>query len=219
MSSSKSSFELIHYDVWTSPIISISGFKYYLVLLDDFTHFCWTFLLNQKYDVFSSPVNFHAYVRTQFGLPIKVMQADNGTKFVNHNLSHFVTQNGIVTRLSCPYTSSKNGKAERMLRIINNTIQTLLIHTFIPPTYWVEALSTATYLLNRLQSTQTPNTTLFQLLHNKPPTYTDLKVLGCLCYPNISATTAHKLSPRTVPWVFLGYPSSHKGYRCLNMVT
>jgi hypothetical protein len=40
MSSSKSPFELIHCDVWTSPVISVSGFKYYLVLLDDFTHFC-----------------------------------------------------------------------------------------------------------------------------------------------------------------------------------
>jgi hypothetical protein len=35
-------FELVHCDVWTSPVASISGFQYYLVLLDDFTHFCWT---------------------------------------------------------------------------------------------------------------------------------------------------------------------------------
>jgi hypothetical protein len=41
----KSPFDLIHCDVWTSPVISIFGFKYYLVLLDDFTHFCWTFPL------------------------------------------------------------------------------------------------------------------------------------------------------------------------------
>jgi hypothetical protein len=75
------------------------------------------------------------------------------------------------------------------------------------------------YLLNRLPSTKTPNNTPFQLLHNKPPTCTDLKVFGCLCYPNISATTPYKLSPRSVPCVFLGYPSSHKAYRCFNMVT
>jgi hypothetical protein len=44
-------------------------------------------------------------------------------------------------------------------------------------------------------------------------------VFDCLCYPNTSATIAHKLSPRYVPCVFLGYPSCHKGYRCLNLVT
>jgi hypothetical protein len=106
-----------------------------------------------------------------------------------------------------------------MLHTINNTIRTLLIYVFMPSTYWVEALSTATFLINRLPSTKTPNTTPFQLLHNKPPTYSDLRVFGCLCYPDTSATATHKLSPRSVPYVFLRYPSSHKGYRCLNLVT
>jgi len=39
------SFELIHCDVWTSPVAIVSGAQYYLVILDDFTHFCWTFPL------------------------------------------------------------------------------------------------------------------------------------------------------------------------------
>ena len=34
-----SPFEIVHCDVWTSPVPSISGCSYYLVLLDDFTHF------------------------------------------------------------------------------------------------------------------------------------------------------------------------------------
>jgi hypothetical protein len=37
-----------------------------------------------------------------------------------------------------------------MLRTINNTVRILPIHAFIPPTYWVEALSTATFLINWL---------------------------------------------------------------------
>jgi hypothetical protein len=32
-------FDLIHLDLWTSPTISVSGSKYYLVILDDFTHY------------------------------------------------------------------------------------------------------------------------------------------------------------------------------------
>jgi hypothetical protein len=31
-------FELVHCDVWTSPINSLSGFSYYLVCLDDYSH-------------------------------------------------------------------------------------------------------------------------------------------------------------------------------------
>jgi hypothetical protein len=44
-------FELIHSDVWTFPIPSNSGFVYYLVILDDFSHFVWTFPLRKKSDV------------------------------------------------------------------------------------------------------------------------------------------------------------------------
>jgi hypothetical protein len=34
----KHAFDLMHIDLWTSPIVSVSGSKYYLVILDDFTH-------------------------------------------------------------------------------------------------------------------------------------------------------------------------------------
>jgi hypothetical protein len=32
-------FDLIHYDLWTCPVVSISGYKYYLVILDDHSYF------------------------------------------------------------------------------------------------------------------------------------------------------------------------------------
>jgi hypothetical protein len=38
-------FDLIHFDMWTSQIVSISDYKYYLVILDDHFHFVWTFPL------------------------------------------------------------------------------------------------------------------------------------------------------------------------------
>jgi hypothetical protein len=74
-SSTSSPFELVHCDVWTSPVLSTSGFKYYLVVLDDFSHFCWTFPLRHKSDVHQHIVEFVAYVTTQFGSSIKCFQA------------------------------------------------------------------------------------------------------------------------------------------------
>ncbi|KAL4587848.1 hypothetical protein LXL04_000722 [Taraxacum kok-saghyz] len=126
-------------------------------------------------------------------------------------------QNGIQMRFSCPYTSQQNGKSERMLRIINNTIRTLLFHARMPPTYWVEALHMATYLLNILPTTTLNNDTPYYKLFQKQPSYAHLRVFGCLGFPQI--VTPHKLSPRSTPCVFLGYPSNHIGYRCLNLDT
>jgi hypothetical protein len=63
-------FELLHCDVWASPVTSI-GFSYYLVVLDDYTHFCWTFPLRRKSDVHQHLVDFVAYASTQFGSVVK----------------------------------------------------------------------------------------------------------------------------------------------------
>jgi hypothetical protein len=54
--------------------------------------------------------------------------------------------------MSCPYTSQQNGKAEHILRTLNNVTGTLLFQAFMPSSYWADALVTATHLINRLPS-------------------------------------------------------------------
>ena len=70
-SRASSKFDLIHCDLWTSPVVSISGYKYYLVILDDCTHYLWTFPLRLKYDTFSKLAHFIAHASTQFGARVK----------------------------------------------------------------------------------------------------------------------------------------------------
>jgi hypothetical protein len=47
-------FDLIQCDLWTSPISSVSGYKYYLTILDDCSHFLWTFPLRLKSETFTT---------------------------------------------------------------------------------------------------------------------------------------------------------------------
>jgi hypothetical protein len=101
-------FELIHCDLWTSPVESVSGFKYFLVILDDFTHYLWTYPLRKKSEVFSILSNFRTYVATQFSLPLQAIQCDNGREFDNRALQDLSTTHGVLLRFSCPYTSPQN---------------------------------------------------------------------------------------------------------------
>ena len=142
-------FDLIHCDLWTSPIISNSGFRYYLVIVDDYSHFYWSFPLRQKSCVSRTLEFFFAYVRTQFGRTIRSIQTDNGTEFLNSVVDNLITTRGTTLRLSCPYTSQQNGKAERAIRTINDTMRTLMFQAHLPEPFWAEALAAATYLLNR----------------------------------------------------------------------
>jgi hypothetical protein len=58
-------FDLIHCDLWTSPIVSIFGCKYYLVILDDHSHFVWNFPLCIKSDTFTTlSKNSHLFPRS-----------------------------------------------------------------------------------------------------------------------------------------------------------
>ena len=139
LSSSRASnnFDIIHCDLWTSPVLSVSGYKYYLVVLDDCSHYLWTFPLKLKSDAFSTLAHFFAYVHTQFGVTVKAVQCDNGREFDNCTSRTFFLTHGIHLRMSCPYTSPQNGKAERIIRSINNVVRSLLFQASLPLSFWL----------------------------------------------------------------------------------
>ncbi|WVZ51744.1 hypothetical protein U9M48_002857 [Paspalum notatum var. saurae] len=189
----------------TSKNISYnSDFKYYVVLLDDFTHYIWTSPMRVKSEVLPIIRSFHTYTRTQFQLPVLALQTDNGREFDSSAMRTLLDSHGTQFRLSCLYTSQQNGKAEWILRMINDC---------------AEALNTATYLINRQPCRATGTATPHELLLGIPPNYNNLRTFGYLCYPNTAAVAPHKLYLRSMPCVFLGYPADHRGYRCLDTAT
>jgi hypothetical protein len=158
-------------------------------------------------------------VRTQFGVTVQGIQCDNGHEFDNSSARTFFLAHGVHLRMSCPYTSPQNGKAECIIRTTNNVVRSLLFQASGPLTFWAAALSTATYLLNILPTKTLNFSTPYFSLHGTHPLYEHLRVFGCKCYPNLSATAAHKLAPRSALCVFLGYSLHHKGYICLDRHT
>ena len=91
-------FELLHCDLWTSPIPSVSGFKYYLVILDDYSHFMWTFPLRAKSEAHTIFLNFYQYAIAHFGLPIRFIQCDNSREFENTRNRDFFLSKGTLLR-------------------------------------------------------------------------------------------------------------------------
>jgi hypothetical protein len=75
------------------------------------------------------------------------------------------------------------------------------------------------YLLNHLPMKMISAASTHVALFGFAPSYEDLHVFGCACYPNTAATAPHKLAPQSTRCVFLGYSTDHKGYRCLDLST
>ncbi|PKU80502.1 Retrovirus-related Pol polyprotein from transposon TNT 1-94 [Dendrobium catenatum] len=212
--------ELVHSDVWgPSPVPSHQGFRYYLILVDDYSRFVWLFPLMLKSDVFNTFKQFVTFIERQTNRKLKVLRTDGGGEFVNQNFQSFIKAAGILHQTSCPYTPEQNGIAERKHRHIITTTRTLLHTAGLPTSYWLEAAYTATYLINRMPSATTKYITPIQRMFNVKPSYEHLRIFGCACYPLSPQTHRTKLTPTSEACVFLGYADTMKGYKCLNLLT
>ncbi|GJV93967.1 ribonuclease H-like domain-containing protein [Tanacetum coccineum] len=54
-----SPFDIIHSDLWTSPVSSMSEYKYYVLFLDHYSHFLWVYPLHIKSDAQSKLLHFN----------------------------------------------------------------------------------------------------------------------------------------------------------------
>jgi hypothetical protein len=57
---------------------------------------------------------------------------------------------------------------------------------------------------------------IHRLLGAKPD-YSNLRVFGCACWPNLRPYNSHKLQFCSTQCVFIGYSNLHKGYNCLDV--
>lgn len=49
---SSSPLDIIHSEIWQSPVLSNLGFKYYVIFYDDFSRFTWLYAMKNKSEVF-----------------------------------------------------------------------------------------------------------------------------------------------------------------------
>jgi hypothetical protein len=74
-----SPFMLIHSDVWTCPVISISGMKYFITFIDCYSHMTWIHLMKQDNEVLKCFQKFCSLAENQCDARIKLLRIDNGT--------------------------------------------------------------------------------------------------------------------------------------------
>uniref|UniRef100_A0A2N9IIJ0 Reverse transcriptase Ty1/copia-type domain-containing protein n=1 Tax=Fagus sylvatica TaxID=28930 RepID=A0A2N9IIJ0_FAGSY len=95
----------------------------------------------------------------------------------------------------------------------------LLSQSGLTLSYWSYALATATHLINKLPTPLLHMSSPWEQLHNVKPNFSYLKTFGCKCFPLLSPYNTHKLQPKTIPCIFLGYPPTTKGYLCQDPIS
>ena len=89
-------------------------------------------------------------------------------------------QNGILHQISCVDTLSQNGVAERKNKHLLETAQALLFHMIVFKHFWVDAVSTTFFFINKMPLSVLNWTDPYhQLFPNNLLFPIDPKVFGC----------------------------------------
>lgn len=77
---------------------------YFVTFVDEFIRYTWICLLQSKSEVFVVLKDFFSLIRSQFGVILKTLKLDNGTKFFITQYNELFISLGIVHQNSYPYT-------------------------------------------------------------------------------------------------------------------
>ncbi|GKB81391.1 retrotransposon protein, putative, ty1-copia subclass, partial [Tanacetum coccineum] len=129
VSNNRGSYRLCHADyLWGAfSVESMSGCRYFLSIVDDYSRRVWVHFLRHKNEAFSKFKEWKQLVENQ--------------------------ESGIARHLTVTGIPQQNGLAERMNRTLLNKVRCLLIQSGLPDSFWAEATVTAAYLINRSPST------------------------------------------------------------------
>ncbi|WVY95772.1 hypothetical protein V8G54_027923 [Vigna mungo] len=197
-STSLSSFELLHIDIWGPTTASMNGYKYLLTIVDDYSRYTWIIPMIDKSSVKNQILTFLCYVENQFHKKVKTIRTDNGVEFILQNM---FSSKGIIHQTTCVETPEQNGVVERKHQHILNTALALLFHSHLPLAFWCYAAKHAVFLINQMPTPVLQNETPHERLHGSPCDLSLLRVFGCLCYANTITSQRKKFDDRAI----LGY--------------
>lgn len=173
----------------------------------------WTMLLKEKGQAFKRFKRLRISIEQETGRKIQTFRSDRGREFVSNEFTTYCEEAGIKRHLTAPYTPQQNGVVERRNQTLMGMARSLLKHMHMPNYLWGEAIRHTTYIINRLATRSLDSKTPYEMLREKKPNVSHIKVFGCLGYAKIEGPQLKKLDDRSRMLVHLGTEPGSKAYR------
>ncbi|GKC34958.1 ribonuclease H-like domain-containing protein, partial [Tanacetum coccineum] len=104
---------------------------------------------------------------------------DESNKWHRRDIIEFCGSKGIKREYCNARTPQQNRVDERKNMTLIKAARTMLADSFLPNTFWAEAVSTACYVLNRVLVTKPQNKTPYELINDKIPIIIYIRPFGC----------------------------------------
>jgi len=204
------------------PTVSITGDRYMLLFIDDFTEMLFDFYVtkqSQYYDIFVALI---ARFENEHGRGcVCWIRSDGGLVFSEKRVVDFCVKKGIACHYSAAHSQWQNGKSERSNRTIIELSSAGLHQSGLSPKFAPFALRLAVTSTNRVPANPAKNTakgfpkdfSRFERWLNRavPSQLNGIYPLGILAYKKIPDALRQKFQPKAEPCLYLGLHPTIKG--------
>ncbi|CAI7773354.1 unnamed protein product [Closterium sp. NIES-53] len=200
----------LHLDVWVPARASgQSRERYFLQVVDDYTRYTTVFPLRSKGEVVDVLIPWIRTVRLQLrerfsqDLPVLCLHCDTGGEFSSNLLRVLCRGEGILQSFTLPDSPQQNRIAERRIGLVMEVACTSMIHAAAPHFLWPFAVWYVAHQLNLWPRVSLPETSPTLGLTGEVGDASLFRVKGSRAF--VCNTSADKLSPSAIPYVFLGF--------------
>ncbi|SCZ87246.1 BZ3500_MvSof-1268-A1-R1_Chr2-2g04712 [Microbotryum saponariae] len=201
------------------PERSLTGKRYLVTFLDDYSRKLWAYAIGHKSEVFGIFKTWLAEVELETGATLKVLRTDNGGEYCSRAFTEFCKTRGTRRQYSIPRTPQQNGRAERVNRSIVEGVLALLVDAHLPKTFWEEAAAYFVYCKNLCQHAALDKATPNSVWQGDHTTASALHPFGCTAWLTVAPELRSKLDPKAVRVFFTGYDLASKAFRFYDTTT
>ena len=224
---STTSGERLFLDISSVRTRSYGGAKYWLLVVDDATDYCWSYFLKEKSQLCKTVVSLLKELKDTYNKTVKYIRCDNSGENVVLIEKCKQERLGIIFEFTARKTPQQNGRVERKFATLYGRVRAMLNEAGLVDKYeelrhrlWAECASTATKLENVVvkKGLMPPYKAFFD---KDPPFLDHIQVFGRIGVVHDAQKIRSKLENRGVPCMFVGYADHHAGdtFRFLNLTT
>ncbi len=151
---------------------------YILTFVDDFSRFTWVYFLHHKNEMVHKLQAFKIHVEHKSWKAIKVLQVDNENRYVDKKLRDFCKLEGIDLQNPPAFSLHKTDVATMRIRTLKSLASCMIKAKSVDPTLEVEAISSATHMLNRSPHNALDRKTTFEVWWGRKPVVSHFRVFG-----------------------------------------